>query len=76
MLPAVDRQKLLDDPSIAIVVCAAIPADRADIAITAMRHGKDVMVDKPGITTFDQLERVPACIAETGRIFRSAFRSA
>ena len=31
--------------------CAAIPRDRAGIAIAAMRRGKDVMVDKPGVTT-------------------------
>ena len=28
-----------------------MPCDRADLAIAAMRRGKDVMVDKPGITT-------------------------
>ncbi len=72
-LTAVDREKLLDDPTISIVVCAAIPADRADIAIAAMRHGKDVMVDKPGVTTFDQLDRVTACVTETGRIFSICF---
>jgi len=72
-LVAVDRQQLLDDPSIAIVVCAAIPCDRASISIAAMRSGKDVMVDKPGVTTLDQLERVTACVAETGRIFSVCF---
>jgi predicted dehydrogenase len=72
-LVAIDRQKLLDDPSIAIVVSAAIPCDRASIAIAAMRSGKDVMVDKPGVTTFAQLELVTACVAETGRIFSVCF---
>jgi len=63
-----DRAKILEDPSIALVLSAAIPADRAEIAIEAMRHGKDVMLDKPGMTTFEQLAAVRAVQAETGRI--------
>jgi predicted dehydrogenase len=68
-----ERARLLDDPSIGIICCAAIPRDRADIAIAAMRRGKDVMVDKPGLTTMAQLEAVKACVAETGRIFSICF---
>ncbi len=63
-----DRAKILEDPSIALILSAAIPADRAEIAIEAMRHGKDVMLDKPGMTTFEQLAAVRAVQAETGRI--------
>lgn len=72
-LRPVDRQALLDDPSIDIICCAAIPCDRAGIAIAAMRRGKDVMVDKPGLTTRSQLDAVMACVAETGRIFSVCF---
>ena len=43
-----DPQELLDDPQVQLIVSAGIPGERADIAIAAMRHGKDVMVDKPG----------------------------
>src|ERR1700712_4611812 len=50
-VPTVDRARLLDDPSIDFIVLAAIPRDRAAIAIEAMRRGKDVMTDKPGVTT-------------------------
>ena len=49
-VPALDRRRMVEDPSIDIVCTAAIPRDRAGIAIDAMRHGKDVMADKPGIT--------------------------
>ena len=35
---------LLDDPSIDFVVIAAVPRDRADLAIAAMQRGKDVLV--------------------------------
>jgi predicted dehydrogenase len=34
-----------------------------------MRRGKDVMVDKPGVTTPDQLAAVEAAVRETGRIW-------
>ncbi|MGG7519375.1 Gfo/Idh/MocA family protein [Allorhizobium undicola] len=64
-----DRRRLLEDESIALIVSAAVPADRAAIAIEAMRHGKDVMVDKPGVTSFSQLEEVRKVQAETQRIF-------
>jgi diketogulonate reductase-like aldo/keto reductase len=46
------------------------------IAIEAMRHGKDVMVDKPGVISLDDLAAVQACVAETGASSRSAFPSA
>lgn len=55
------------------VVLAGIPADRADHAIAAMRAGKDVMTDKPGCTTLDQLAAIRACVAETGRIWSIDF---
>ena len=38
-----------------------------------MRAGKDVMVDKPGVTSFDQLAAVEKAAAETGRIFSICF---
>src|SRR5687768_4978947 len=53
---ATDRERLLDDPSIQVVVSAAVPIDRTPLAIEAMRRGKDVLVDKPGIVTLEQLE--------------------
>ena len=37
--------------------------------IAAMRHGKDVMTDKPGMTTLDQLAELSRVQAETGRIY-------
>lgn len=72
-LPAVDRQALLDDASVDAIVCAAVPVDRAGIAIDAMRRGKDVMVDKPGVVSVAQLKAVQTVVAETGRIFSICF---
>lgn len=65
-----------DDPysdDVDIVVTAAIPNERAQIAIDAMRAGKDVVLDKPGVTTADQLETVRAAQEETGRRYLVVF---
>jgi len=72
-LRPVERERLFDDPLIDIVVSAAIPRDRPAIAIRAMRAGKDVMVDKPGATTLEQVAQIEAVAGETGRIFSICF---
>jgi predicted dehydrogenase len=64
-----DRDAILDDPGIALILTAAIPGDRAEIAAAAMLHGKDVMSDKPGMTTLDELRTLRHVVADTGRIF-------
>ena len=65
--------RLLDDPAIHLIVSAAVPAERAGIAMRSMRRGKDVMVDKPGVTSLLQLEEVKRVQAETGRIWSADF---
>jgi predicted dehydrogenase len=72
-LTPVARDKLLDDPRLDIIACAAVPAERAAIAVRAMRAGKDVMVDKPGVTDEAGLAAVEAAVAGTGRIFSICF---
>lgn len=72
-VPAVAREKLLDDPSIDFIVLCAVPSDRADLAIAAMRRGKDVLSDKPGVVTTAQLAAVRATVQETGRIWAVCF---
>ncbi|WP_159592544.1 Gfo/Idh/MocA family protein [Chelativorans xinjiangense] len=64
-----DRAAILEDTSIALITSAAIPDERAGIAIAAMEHGKDVLLDKPGVTSLEQLEAVKRVQASTGRIF-------
>ncbi|MCP4383791.1 MAG: Gfo/Idh/MocA family oxidoreductase [Hyphomicrobiales bacterium] len=63
-----DEQAILDDPEILLVIGAGILCDRAPMAVRAMRHGKDVMLDKPGATSLDQLAELRSVQAETGRI--------
>ena len=64
-----DRRAILEDKSIQLVLTAAILNERADISIEAMRHGKDVMSDKPGMTSHAQLAELRRVVKETGRIF-------
>ena len=64
-----DKRRLLEDKTVRLILTAAIPADRAAIAIEAMRAGKDVGTDKPGCTTAEQLAALRHAVAETGRIW-------
>lgn len=68
-----DRRRLLDDPEVRLVLTAAPNDERAAVAIEAMRHGKDVMTDKPGCVTLDQLAELRRVQAETGRIWSVNF---
>lgn len=65
--------EILEDPSIQLILTAGVPSERAGIAVQAMRHGKDFMSDKPGVTTFEQLAEVRRVQAETGRIYSIDF---
>ena len=68
-----DRSKILNNSDIDLVLIAAIPKDRAALAIEAMEHGKDVMVDKPGCTSKDQLDAIREAVSRTGRIWSINF---
>lgn len=68
-----DYRQLLDDPDVDVVLVAALPNERATLAIEAMRAGKDVMSDKPGATTLTDVERLRECIAATKRIWSVNF---
>jgi len=63
-----DERAILEDSEIRLVLGAGILAERAPMAVRAMRHGKDVMLDKPGATTLEQLAELRRVQAETGRI--------
>jgi predicted dehydrogenase len=68
-----DMDSLINDQSIQLIVTAGIPRDRADIALRAMKAGKDVMSDKPGCTTREQLDALREVVAATGRIWSINF---
>jgi predicted dehydrogenase len=64
-----DKREILEDPAIQLVVSAAIPNERAPLGIEVMKHGKDYMSDKPGMTSLEQLAEVRRVQAETKRIY-------
>jgi predicted dehydrogenase len=66
-------QEILDDPTIHMVVSAGIPVERAPLGIQVMQHGKDYMVDKPGVTTLEQLAEARRVQKETRRIYSICF---
>ena len=54
---------------IQLVLSSGIPVERAPLGIRVMKHEKDYMSDKPGITTLEQLAEVRKVQAETKRIY-------
>lgn len=73
-LPWVDDADVLyDDASIDIIVTAAVPGDRADIAVRALRSGHHVVTDKPGAITLEQLDAIEAAVRESGKFWSVTF---
>jgi predicted dehydrogenase len=68
-VPEAPRDRLMADPSVDFIVLSAVPRDRAALTIEAMRRGKDVMSDKPGVTTMEQLDAVRETVRATGRLW-------
>ncbi len=62
-------KEILEDKSIQLVLSSIIPTERAPLGIEVMRHGKDFLSDKPGITSLEQLKKVKAVQKETKRIY-------
>ena len=63
------ENEILENGAIQLVLSAAIPDERAPLGIRVMKHGKDYMSDKPGITTLEQLADVRRVQAQTRRIY-------
>lgn len=68
-----DAHQLFEDRTIALIVTASIPDRRAGIAIEGMEHGKDVVADKPGCTTLEQLAALRRTQAATKRLWSVTF---
>ncbi len=66
-------KEIYENTAISLILSSAIPNQRAGIAIEAMLHGKDVMVDKPGITDLAQLKKVREVQRKTQRIFSISY---
>lgn len=64
-----DPRRILEDPGIALILSSGISNERAPLGTEVMRHGKDYMVDKPGMISLDELAEVRRVQKETGRIY-------
>ena len=64
-----EEKEVLEDKSIQLVLSSGIPVDRAPLGIRVMKHEKDYMSDKPGVTTLAQLAEARKVQAETKRIY-------
>ncbi len=63
------EQEVLEDNSIQLILSSGIPDERAPLGVRVMQHGKDYLVDKPGIITLDQLAQVRKVQKATNRIY-------
>ncbi len=63
------QDEIVNDPAIQLVLSSQIASERAPLGVRVMKHGKDFLSDKPGITTLEQLAEVRKTIAETKRIY-------
>src|SRR4051812_8262339 len=52
------EQEILDDPRVKLVLSSGIPDERGPLGVRVMKHGKDYMSDKPGMTTLEQLAEI------------------
>lgn len=68
-----DASALLEDPSIDLILTAAVPSERASIAVAAMQAGKDVLSDKPGCLSRSDLAALRRTQSATGRIWSVDF---
>lgn len=67
------EQEILDDPSIQLILSSGIPDERGPLGVRVMKHGKDYLVDKPGLITLDQLAEARKVQKETKRIYSIMF---
>ena len=63
------EKEILEHPEIKVVLSSIIPDQRAPLGVRVMKHGKDYLVDKPGIITLEQLAEVRKVQKETNRIY-------
>lgn len=70
---AKSEEEILEDKSIQLVLSSAIANERAPLGVRVMKHDKDFMADKPGITTLAQLAEVRKVQKETKRIYSVLF---
>ncbi|MCC6290060.1 MAG: Gfo/Idh/MocA family oxidoreductase [Chitinophagaceae bacterium] len=64
-----NQNEILEDKTIQLILSSGIPVERAPLGIEVMKHGKDYLVDKPGITSLEQLAEVRRVQKDTKQIY-------
>ncbi len=64
-----NQNEILEDKSTQLILSSGIPVERAPLGIEVMKHGKDYLVDKPGIISLEQLAEVKRVQKETNRMY-------
>lgn len=68
-----DWQKAVDDPGVDLVLVLTYPDSHAEISITAMEAGKDVLCEKPLARTEEEGRQMVATAEKTKRILKCGF---
>lgn len=63
------EKEILEDKSTQLILSSGIPVERGPLGIDVMKHGKDYLVDKPGVISLEQLEDVKRVQKETKRLY-------
>lgn len=66
-------EEILGDSEVELIATASINSRRGPLAVQALDSGKHVFVDKPCVTTLDQLEQVKAATKRSGKIWFAFF---
>lgn len=66
---AESQDKIIHDPSLHLILTSQVPDERTKIGLRAMKAGKDVLADKPGIITLGELAQVRQVIKDTRRLY-------
>jgi predicted dehydrogenase len=66
-------ESFLADPAITAVVVAAPNALHKDLAIAALRAGKDVLLEKPMAMNVEECDEIIAAREQTGRLIQMGF---
>lgn len=70
---ATSEKEILEDNSIQLILSSGIPDERGPLGVRVMKHGKDYLVDKPGLITLEQLAEARKVQKETKRIYAIMF---
>ena len=59
-------EQVLADEEVELIASASINAHRGPLAVQSLRAGKHFFVDKPCVTTLEQMEEIKKAVEETG----------